>query len=178
MSKKMALIIIDVQKGLFEKSDMTYRGEELLGTLQKLISRARGAKIQVIYVQHDGGKGHILAPGSPGWPIHPAIEPLANETVIHKLDPDSFLNTTLQSELDSHGISKIIIAGLQTELCIDTTIRRAYSLGYDVTVVEDGHSTCDSDTLKAYQIIAHHNSIFSSWFAKIERADEIDFKDL
>jgi hypothetical protein len=57
-------------------------------------------------------------------------------------------------------------------------VRRAYSLEYDVTVVEDAHTTYDTKILKAPQIIAHHNLIFGGRFAKLKRADEIDFKKL
>ena len=73
MQSDTALLIIDVQLGMFEESDPVYRGDELLATINDLITRARSAGVPVIYVQHSGGDGHLLEPGSPGWPIHPAI---------------------------------------------------------------------------------------------------------
>lgn len=86
--------------------------------------------------------------------------------------------TNLENELKSRGIKKLIIMGIQSDWCVDTTVRRAYSLEYDVTVVEDGHTTIDTAVLKAPQIIAHHNSIFGGRFAKLVKADQIDFKKL
>jgi len=154
-----------------------YRGDEFLSTIKRLISRARKAD-PVIYVQHDGDKGTTFEPGKPGWPIYPAITPLKGELVVHKWTPDSFYGTTLQAELESRGIRKLIIMGFQSDWCVDTTVRRAYSLEYDVTVVEDVHSTYDTNMLKAPQIIAHHNSIFGGRFAKLIKAEEIDFKEL
>jgi nicotinamidase-related amidase len=175
-----ALVIIDVQSAFFDKDGdvHVYRGEEYLSTIKGLISQARKAGVPVIYVQHDGDKGTPFEPGKSGWPINPVIAPLEGELVIHKRTPDSFYSTRLQVELESRGIRKLIIAGIQSDWCVDTTVRRAYSLEYDVTVVEDAHTTCDTEILKAPQIIAHHNSIFGSRFAKLRKAEEIDFNEL
>ena len=174
------MMIIDVQSAFFDKNGTicVYRGEELLKTVKNLISRARKASVPVIYVQHDGDKGTPFEPGKPGWPIHPAIAPLGSDLVIHKRTPDSFYGTTLQTELEQRGIRKLIITGIQSDWCVDTTVRRAYSLEYEVTVVEDAHSTYDTKILKAPQIIAHHNSIFGGRFAKLRKADEINFSVL
>jgi len=117
-----------------------------------------------------------LEPGTPGWPIHPAIAPHEGELVIQKPTLDSFYKTNLESKLKSRGIKKLMIMGIQTDWCVDTTVRRAYSLEYDVTVVEDGHTKVDTEVLKAPQIIAHHNSTFSGRFAKLVKADQTDFK--
>ncbi|MGD0803401.1 MAG: cysteine hydrolase family protein [Candidatus Bathyarchaeia archaeon] len=173
-----ALLIIDVQNVFFDKDgdDYAYCGDEILSRIKGLISRARNAGVPVIYVQHDEDKGLPFEPGKPGWQINPEIAPMKGELVMHKRTPDSFYGTTLQAELESRGIRKLIIAGFQTEWCIDTTVRRAYSLEYEVMVVEDGHSTCNTRILKAPQIIAHHNSIFGGRFAKLRNAKDIDFK--
>jgi nicotinamidase-related amidase len=180
INSNAALVIIDVQSAFFDKNYniYTYRGEETLSTIKELITRARRAKVPVIYVQHDGDKGTPFEPGKPGWPIHPAIAPKEGELVINKRTPDSFYRTTLEAELKSRGIKKLIIAGIQSDWCVDTTVRRAYSLEYEVTVVEDAHTTCDTEILKAPQIIAHHNSIFGGRFAKLVKAKEINFEKL
>jgi nicotinamidase-related amidase len=178
MTIGVALLIIDVQKAFFDKKsdDYAYKGEELLLNINKVASKARKIGVPVIYIQHDGDKEDTLEPGTPGWPIHPAIAPHEGELVIHKPTPDSFYKTNLENELKSRGIKKLIIMGIQSDWCVDTTVRRAYSLEYDVTVVEDGHTTVDTKVLKAPQIIAHHNSIFGGRFAKLVKAEQIDFK--
>jgi nicotinamidase-related amidase len=172
-----ALLIIDVQKGMFESPVMppVYAGEQLLETLGGLIEQARAAQVPVIYIQHNGRpEGHPLAPGTAGWPIHPAIQPREGELVIQKLNPDAFQDTSLQAELEAAAIKKLVIAGIQTEFCVDTTCRRAYSLGYELTLVKDGHSTWDNDNLTAAQIIAHHNQTLGNWFATAKSASEVD----
>jgi nicotinamidase-related amidase len=178
MQNTAALLVIDVQLGMFEESDPVHRSDELLAIINDLVARARDAGIPVIYIQHSGGEDHLLEPSSPGWPIHPAIAPAKDELVIHKRHPDSFQETDLQHELDIRGIRHLIVAGIQTEYCLDTTCRRAYSLGYDVTLVQDGHSTWDTEYLKASQIIAHHNEVLGSWFATLKAAHRIKFDDV
>ncbi|MCX6649130.1 MAG: cysteine hydrolase family protein [Candidatus Bathyarchaeota archaeon] len=175
-----ALIIIDVQSAFFIKDlgVYAYKGEEYLAKIKELITRARKAGVPVIYVQHDGAEGTPFEPGKPGWPIHPAIAPRGGELVIHKPTPDAFYRTTLQTELEARGIRRLIIAGIQSDWCVDTTVRRAYSLEYDVTVAEDAHTTYDTEILKAPQIIAHHNTIFGGRFAKLAKAEDIDFTKL
>jgi len=62
--------------------------------------------------------------------------------------------------------------GAQTEVCVDTTCRRAFSLGFEVTLVSDGHSTWENATLTADQIIRHTNDTLAGWFVRLARVDE------
>jgi nicotinamidase-related amidase len=176
MANDTALLVIDVQKGMFAEEDPVYQGEQLLETLNSLIGRARAAGTPVIYVRHNGSSVQDpLHPDNPGWPIHPAIAPAAGETVVDKREPDSFYKTSPQQELEGRGIKKLIIAGLQTEFCVDTTCRRAYSLDYQITLVTDAHSTWDAGGLSAAQIIAHHNQMLGNSFVTPKPASEIEF---
>lgn len=178
MENNTALLIVDVQLGMFDASDPVYNGDVLLTTIGKLITQARKVGIPVIYVQHNGGENHLLRPDRPGWPLHPAVAPTTSEVVIHKHHPDSFQGTNLQHQLTVQGVRRLIVAGIQTEYCVDTTCRRAYSLGYDVILVQDAHSTWDTEQLQASQIIAHHNQILGSWFVTLKAAGEIQFDRL
>jgi len=175
MQNNTAVMIVDVQLGMFDDSQPVHKGNELLVTIGTLISQARTAGVPLIYIQHDGGEHHPLRPDKPGWPIHPAIAPAKDDLVIHKRHPDSFQETDLQRELEIQGIKHLIVAGIQTEYCVDTTCRRAYSLGYDVILVQDAHSTWDTEHLNASQIIAHHNQVLGGWFVTLETANEIQF---
>jgi nicotinamidase-related amidase len=177
---KAALVIIDVQCAFFTKEYgvEAYNAEEYLSRIKGLITRAREASVPVIFVQHDGARGTPFEPGTPGWPINPAIAPRPGELVVHKPTPDAFYKTTLQSELDARGIKKLIVAGMQSDWCVDTTVRRAYSLEYEVTVAEDAHTTYYDGVIEAPQIIAHHNSIFGGRFAKLVKAQDINFTRL
>ena len=160
MSKDTAFLVIDVQVGLIEPA---YQGQEVLEHINTLLTKARTTQTPVIYVQHDGPPGHGLAVGTLSWQIHPAIAPQIGEIIVHKQASDSFHNTTLRAELDKHGIKHMVVAGGQTEYCVDTTVRRATTCGYDVTLVGDAHTTNDADTLSAAQIIAFYNETLNGY---------------
>ncbi len=170
-----ALVIIDMQLGNFQGSDPVYDRENLLSTVQRLIGKARDEGVPIFYVQNKGSKGDPDEIGTPGWQIHPTIAPKEGDVVIEKETPDAFHKTTLRQKLKSKGIEKLVIAGLQTEYCVDTTCRRAYSLGYDVVLVKDAHSTWDSSSLTAEQIIGHHNQVLGGWFVTLKNENEIEF---
>ena len=157
MSKNKALLVVDVQNGVVDWEDPSCRGAEVLERIGDLIDRARASGTPVIYVQHDGAVGGRLEVGSHGWGIHPAIAPADGELIVRKRASDSFYETSLQSELDGRGIRHLIVVGCRTQYCVDTTCRRATTLGYDVTLAGDAHTTM-GDVLAAEQIIAHHNS--------------------
>src|SRR5260221_10114518 len=79
-----ALMIVDVQQGMFAVSQPLHRGEEVLQRIAGLLSRARAEGIPVVHIQHDGGPGHVLARGSSGWSHHPLVAPRAGEIVVEK----------------------------------------------------------------------------------------------
>jgi nicotinamidase-related amidase len=164
-----------MQVGNFGESAPVYEGDTLLNKTKALITWAREAGVPVVYIQHCGPEGAIDEPGEPGWEIHPAICPVEGETIIQKRHPDAFQDTELQNELELKGAKKLVLAGIQTEYCVDTTCRRAFSLGYEVILVQDGHSTWDSNHLSAQQIIAHHNETLGGWFAEPKETNHIRF---
>lgn len=175
MNKGTTLLVIDMQRCNFEESPQVHNGSDLLSKIDALVTQARATGMPIIYIQHCGPEDAIDEPGTPGWEIHPNITPTGDDTVVQKSHPDAFQDTNLQDELRAKGIERLVITGIQTEYCIDTTCRRAYSLNYDVILVKDAHSTWDSDLLTAPQIIAHHNQVLGGWFANLKEASEIEF---
>ncbi len=162
MFNNTALLVIDVQVGLIENpADPSYNAPIVLANIAGLLAKARTAQIPVIYIQHDGdsyeGEGLSLAPHSVGWQIHAMVAPLVGEVILRKRASDAFYQTPLQETLDALHIHRLVITGCRTEMCIDTTSRTAISRGYDVTLVQDAHSTVDSEVLSSTQIVAHHN---------------------
>ena len=164
MSAERALLIIDCQVGLIDGLP-AYEGPKVLGRIGQLLRSARASGTAVIYIQHDGPNGHPVEAGTPAWEIHPAVKPQVGETVIHKRDCDAFFQTDLQKELAARGIMELVVTGAMTEYCVDTACRRATSLGYNVTLVSDAHTTADRPNLNATQIIAHHNALLDGFSA-------------
>jgi nicotinamidase-related amidase len=173
MSKETALLVIDAQVNMFSPDNAVYASERLLETQKSLVARARSEGVPVVYVQNNGGAGDPDQPGTHGWKIHPALAPNEGEAVIQKWTPDAFYRTSLQEELARREVGHIILMGMQTEYCIDTTCRHAFALDYKVTLVKDGHSTYDTKLLPARDVIAHHNALLTV-FAKVVEADAID----
>jgi nicotinamidase-related amidase len=151
-----ALLVIDAQTGIIEGPSIgpVYKKNEVLDIMKKVILRARNLQFPIIYIQdldvgNDNPKEHE---------IHPEISPLSSDLVIKKKATNAFFQTNLQESLQEMGVEHLVIIGVKTEYCVDTTSRTATSLGFDVTLVGDGHSTTDNQVLHAEQIIAHHNS--------------------
>jgi nicotinamidase-related amidase len=173
-----ALLVVDVQVGMFAQGNPVYRGDELLASIGSLLKKARQSEIPIIYIQQGSERpGHPLEKGTPGWQIHPAIAPQTGEVVVPKCMPDAFYETNLRQELVARGVKNLVITGIQTELCVDATCRQACSLSYDVTLVADAHSTWDRGALSAAQIIAHHNSLLGDWFTTLKQGSEITFHE-
>lgn len=171
MNGDTALLVIDVQVAMFADDDPVYDGANLLEKLKTLIARARAAEIPVIYVRHSE-EGSPMAYGQPGWQIHPAIAPQESDLIVDKRFPDSFMQTNLKAELEARSIKRLIISGIQTEVCVDTTSRSAFSQGYDLTLVKDAHSTWNNSVITAPQIIAHHNRTLGGGFARLKAVEE------
>ncbi|RAP78634.1 cysteine hydrolase [Paenibacillus montanisoli] len=160
---------------MFNEENPVYAHEELLTRIGGLLAKARASGVPVIYVQHNEGAGEELETGSPAWEIHAAIAPEEGEPRIQKHKPDSFEDTDLQSELAARGIGKLVIAGLQTDMCVNATATRAAELGYAITVAGDAHSTWAQGGRSAAEIIEAHNARFSS-FARIQNSTAISFE--
>lgn len=158
MAADSALLVIDAQVDMLEPPEPVADAPRLLAAVRDLIASARTAGVPVVYVQHDGGAGSPLEPGAPGWPIHPALAPRAGEPVVHKRTRDAFEGTDLADQLRRLGARNLIVAGFLSDGCVLTTCRRAASLGYGLTLVEDAHGTCDSDAEPAAAIVARVNA--------------------
>jgi nicotinamidase-related amidase len=171
---KQALLMIDIQQAMFGPDEICHQPERVLANAGDLLARARAAGTPVYFVQHCESEGGF-APKSAGWQIHPKVAPRAGEPVTEKWAASSFYKTDLDQKLRAAGIDTVVIAGLQSEFCIDTACRVAQSLGYKVTLAADAHSTMDNGVLKAEQIIRHHNRVLSGIVEKVAPAGEIVF---
>jgi len=170
MASDKALLIVDVQNDMFRETNPVAKGPELLATLKGLIAKARDAGVPVIYVKHSGSKSFVE--GTSGFEVHSEIAPVEGDLIIVKKTPCAFKGTNLKEELDRRGIKDLTITGIQSELCVDTTCRSAYNLGYRVVLVEDGHSTFNTPDLPAEAISRHHNRVLGRWFAEVMKASD------
>ncbi|MDJ0643781.1 MAG: cysteine hydrolase family protein [Erythrobacter sp.] len=170
---KQALLIIDVQKGMFDNAT-PYRGAEVVDALSQVLSRARASYVPVFFVQHDGGEGSPLAMAGAGFAFVDELAPRADEDVTIKRRCSAFHETDLSERLRAADIEEVVIGGMQTEFCVDTAVRGAFERGFAVSLIADGHTTFDTPALPAAQIIAHHNhTLASGHFANVRDAGDL-----
>lgn len=155
MTATTALLVIDMQIGLVEGA---HQEGPVLDRIADLMDRARRARVPVVHVQHHHATYAPLKAGAPTWHLHPRVAPVEGERVIAKTASDSFHETPLLDELRGLGVNHVVVTGMQTEFCVDTTCRRAISLGLNVTLVSDAHTTIDA-AFPAELIIRHHNAV-------------------
>jgi len=134
---KTALLIIDVQKELFQKKNPVYHGNEMLNNICELADRAHAAVIPVIYVQHEN---NTMPKGSDGWQLHPRLHPLDGDLTFQKQQSSALKVASLKDELSKSGVRQVIITGLVTHGCIKAACLDALKLGYEVILAEDGQS--------------------------------------
>ena len=158
---KSALLIIDVQQALCSGVNAAFESRRVIDRINAVSARARAAGAPVFLIQHES-PGDSLAYGSEGWKLADGLDAQPADVYLRKKATDSFHNTELQTLLQERGVTKLIICGLHSEFCVDTTTRRALALGYPVTLVSDGHSTVDNGILTAAQISAHHTATLAN----------------
>jgi nicotinamidase-related amidase len=171
-----ALVVIDVQRGMFDNPNLLpHGGEAVVRRIAGLIESARGANVPVFFIQHNGGPTHPFHPGKSGFPFHEKLTPQSDDMVTVKNRSSAFHGTDFNAKLRRAGVDHLIVTGMQSEYCVDSAIRGAVERGYKVTLVSDGHSTFDTKVAKANDIIAIQNDTMNGSFAKTIPAAEIDF---
>ena len=168
LSTNTALLIIDVQRDLFEKSTPVYQGDQLLKNINALVDRAHAAGAPVFYVQHSTKT--TLLEGSSEWQLHPALKPQKTDHFIRKHHGNAFEDTVLKSELDALHVSKVVVVGLVTDGCVQATCKSAHALGYDVTLVEDAHST---NSASSEQILDKWNTKLSQGIVRLQATADV-----
>ena len=136
---RTALLVVDVQNDVVGTA---FHREEVVGRIGTLVQQARASGAPVVWVQHNAEEMPI---GSPGWQIVDDLVPADGEPRIDKQYGDSFADTDLESVFDAQNVEHVVLCGAQTDACITATLYGAVHRGYDVTLVEDAHTTDDTE---------------------------------
>ncbi|MBC7617965.1 MAG: isochorismatase family protein [Candidatus Saccharibacteria bacterium] len=132
---KAVLLVVDVQVGVVKGA---WECERIVGNMVVAVERARAQSVPVIWVQHADDE---LMQGSNEWQWSPELVPATAELLIHKNFNSAFEQTSLDAELAELGATHIVLAGCATNWCIRATAYGALERGYDLTLVEDAHTT-------------------------------------
>jgi nicotinamidase-related amidase len=155
---KTALLIVDMQVHVI---DSAWKEDFIIENTRRAVEKARNNDVPVIWIQHTNKK---LAPGSPGWQIVPQLTPRADEICLEKRFNSAFEDTALEETLAQLGITHIVLAGVLTNWCIQSTAYAALDRGYDLTLIGDAHTAVEfnfesgesisaADFIQAFNII-------------------------
>ncbi|MGB3125082.1 MAG: cysteine hydrolase family protein, partial [Pseudomonas sp.] len=149
-----ALLIIDMQTGLYDGPQKPFERERLLSIINQLIRRARTADAPIFVARHTGPAGSPIEAGSAFWQLWHGLDvDEARDHLFNKTRPSCFLGTDLAQQLKAAHVDELVIVGMKTQFCIDTTCRVAVELGFSVLLPEDGHTCMDTPALSAEAII-------------------------
>jgi nicotinamidase-related amidase len=139
-----ALLIIDVQQG-FDDSIWGRRNNPLAeANIVRLLEAWRDQQWPIIHVQHQSRfAGSPLHPTNPGYALKAQVHPLPGETLITKQVNSAFIGTSLETLLRQQQITTLVVTGLTTNHCVETTVRMAGNLGFLTYLVSDATATFD-----------------------------------
>jgi nicotinamidase-related amidase len=174
-----ALLVVDMQRVFLDGSSKVQDAEAVMRRVGDLVRAFQDRGRPVIYTRHlhrddgsDGGNllwwwGSIIRESSEGGQLHPVIAPEGDEAVVRKNTYDAFQGTDLQERLDKAGVRDLVVCGVMTNLCCETSAREAFCRGYRVKFVADGTGTA-ADPMQIATLVN-----LSYGFAQVVLAEEI-----
>jgi nicotinamidase-related amidase len=175
-----ALVLIDLQNDYFPGGTMELVGAEAaVSQARNLLQAFRGRGLPIFHIQHIAKRpgATFFLPGTKGAEIHAAVTPGAGEALITKHFPNGFRETNLLEALRGAGASKLVIAGMMTHMCVDTTVRAAADLGFECRLAQDGCATralqFSGQKVEAGQVQLAYLAALNGAFAKVESAEAI-----
>ena len=154
---KTVLLIIDTQKLIM--NNQLYHFDLFRQSVAKLISSARESGVEVIYVRHDDGEGEELTKGNDGYEIADEFAPLSEEKIFDKTVNSAFKESGLLEYLQEKGTESVIIAGLQTDYCIDASVKCAFEHGLEVIIPADSNTTVDNPYMTGEKTYHYYNEM-------------------
>ena len=156
-----AVLVIDVQQGLCEGPDAAHDCPGTIARINAVTQRARAVGIPLFFIQHESGADYLVH-GSREWQLATGLQVQGSDRRIRKTTPDAFLRTELHGALQTLGVEDLVVCGMHTEFCVDTTTRKALALGYPVLLVSDAHTSAGNSAISPQQVIAHHNATLTN----------------
>ena len=140
---KTALLVIDVQESFRQRPSWAeVSNPDVVADVTRLIDAARAAGHEVVWILHsEPGSDTPFDPESGFVRPIDGLTPQAGEPVLTKTSRNAFTTTNLGQWLTERGVRRLVITGIQTEQCCETTARLAADLGYEVTFVTDATAT-------------------------------------
>lgn len=167
-----ALLIIDIQHALCQGDEAAFDIDRVIDRINSVSAKARAAGLPVVLVQHEENEGPLQF-DSEGWQLAGGLVTQAADLRVRKTATDAFHRTELHALLQQRGVDHLIVCGVQSEFCVDSSVRGALALGYAVSLVADAHSTIDNSVLSAAQISAHHTATLANVSSYAQRVTPV-----
>lgn len=151
----MVLLVIDAQKQI--TNGKLYGFDMFVSNVRRLISAARANGVEVIYIRHDDGRESELTRGKEGFEIYEAFEPAPGEKIFDKTVNSAFHGTGLLEYLKEKQETDLMITGLQTDYCIDATVKCAFEHGFFVFVPAHANTTTDNSFMTGESSYRYYN---------------------
>ncbi len=175
---KTGLILVDIQNDYFKGGKhVLINPEQAAMQTKKILTFFRGQGWPIYHVRHISKNlsADFFILDTVGADFYKETSPLDGEEIITKHRPDSFLGTRLKEKLESKGIDALVVCGMMTHMCIDTTVRTASNYGYSVTLIEDACATRDLEwggaIVPAEQVQNAYMAALDGSFANVMKAD-------
>jgi nicotinamidase-related amidase len=177
---KQALLLIDIQNDYFHDGRMELIGmEKAAENAQRVLELFRKNNLPVFHVQHLANRegATFFLPETDGALIHSSVKPQDGESIILKHFPSAFRETSLLEQLQSLGAKELVIGGAMTHMCIDTTVRAAFDLGFSCLLLSDCCATRDLEfkgiVVEASEVQAAFMAALASVFARVITSDDL-----
>ena len=151
----MILLVVDIQKGITDSR--LYAFDTFIDRTAQLIGAARKNGVEVIYVQHDDGPGTGFSVGDRDFEIADQVKPVAGEKIFIKAINSCFGNKDFTEYMETQADKRLMVIGLQTNYCIDATVKSAFERGYQVIIPEGTNSTFDNDYMTGETTYRYYN---------------------
>ena len=151
----MILLVVDMQKGLVDGDLYAY--ESFMDRTVRLVRAARKSGVEVVFVQHDAGPGSGLTVGEEDFEIVDEARPEPGEKVFIKKINSCFGNPEFRQYMEQLEDKRVMIIGLQTNYCIDATVKSAFERGFDVIIPEGTNSTFDNNYMTGETTVRYYN---------------------
>jgi nicotinamidase-related amidase len=175
-----ALLIIDIQNDYFPGGAMELEGSpQAGGRAGHLLRDFRQKAKPVVHIQHVSVRpgATFFLPDTHGVAIHDSVAPIAGETVFQKNTPNSFRDTPLLEHLRQHQVTQLVIAGMMTQMCVDSTTRAAADLGFQCFLAHDACATralsFGGATVPAAQVQTAFLAALNGLFAKVQSVEQL-----
>lgn len=166
----MVLLVVDTQKLI--TNERLYNFNNFVKNIKELINASRKNNVEVIYIRHDDGVNTELTKGKEGYEVYEEFKPMENEKIFDKTVNSAFNGTGLLEYLKDKSEKDVIVVGLQTDYCIDATVKCGFEHGFNIIVPAYCNTTVDNEFMSAEMSYKYYNE--HMWNGRYAKSSSLD----